>query len=142
MSVGSERREEVLALTSLGWEGECWGLPSGWGVGGLPREPGGGGSGAPPAIQGAGVSSDRGWSTDPEAWRAGAGRAARPEGGREGETSVRESSGAGPSTELSAIMVTSYIHPVQYGNHSSCAAAEYLTCGQWTEKMIFNFISF
>lgn len=136
MSVGPERREEVFALTSLGWEGECWGLPSGWGVGGLPRDRGGG-SRAPSAIQGVGVRCARGWSTDPEAWRAGAGRAARPEGGREGETSVRESSGVEPSTELSAIMVTSYIHPVQYGNHSSCAAAEYLTCGQWTEQLNF-----
>lgn len=137
MSVGGAREERGSFCSykprlGRGVLGAAKRLGRGW----APQGPGGG-SRAPSAIQGVGVRCARGWSTDPEAWRAGAGRAARPEGGREGETSVRESSGVEPSTELSAIMVTSYIHPVQYGNHSSCAAAEYLTCGQWTEQLNF-----
>lgn len=89
--MGPERRKELFALASLGWEGEVLGAAELLGrLGGLPMDWVGD---VPNSICTQAVGCGGGWSTDPEAGRVGQGGAASPEGGREGETPGRDSSG-------------------------------------------------
>lgn len=121
MSVGADRGEEVFVLASLGRAGEVRGAAELPGVGGLPRDWVGE---VPSCIctPGVGVGGGGGWSTDPEPWRNRAGTADSLEGDRDGETSVRESSGQCcplnflpswecPRSTLSSMVATSPVWP-------------------------------